>query len=420
MDTGHGPGQEQDQEKYAFLQEVIKDEQLDRKKILEKIAKLVGKGLVFGMAVCIGFFVLKPWAETTFQKDVDEVEIPMDEETDKIEEAESVEAAEYEMTIQSYQELNEALGEVAKEAQKSMVQVTGILQGESWIGDMDSSSHVTSGLIVADNGRELLILTNYTSMRDMQLFQVEFADGTRHEATMKQKDSNIDMVIFSVARSGITQETWDKIKVASLGNSNTLYQGNALIAVGSPFGYEDGLGYGSVSSLGESMIYADGEFDLIITDMPGAKNSSGVLFNTSGYVVGIINSKLIDENDSGILAAVGISAVKSEIELMSNGKNVPYIGVIGTMITEEMSEVHNLPVGLYVSEVEVDSPAMKAGIQSGDVITKFGGQEITSLENYHKIVLEQEAGKNVVIFGQRQGSENYVDIKFNVTVGIKQ
>ena len=105
---------------------------------------------------------------------------------------------------------------------------------------------------------------------------------------------------------------------------------------------------------------------------------------------------------------------------MSNGKNVPYIGIIGTIVTEEMSEAQGIPAGLYVNEVKVDSPAMKAGIQSGDIITSVGKTKVVTMKDYHKAVLAQEAGKTVKITGQRFGAESYVDIKFNVTVGVVQ
>ena len=237
---------------------------------------------------------------------------------------------------------------------------------------------------------------------------------------MKKKDGTTDLAIFSVAKSGISEDTWAKIKVAVLGNSNTLPQGRTLIAVGSPFNYADGVGIGVASSVDEKIIRADGKFSVIITDMPEAEKSSGFLFDTYGNVQGIIDSSLMNEGSAGTLSAIGISAVKSEIELMSNGKNVPYVGIIGTVVTKEMSEAQGIPVGLYVTEVEVDSPAMKAGIQSGDVITKVGGSAASTLEGYRKAILEQEAGKTITLTGQRRGAENYVDIKFSVTVGVKQ
>lgn len=420
MDTEHRPDEEKNQEEYSFIQEIIKDEKMDARKLTAKIGKWLCIGFLFGAAACVGFFALRPWAETTFQKDPDKVEIPLDDENAETETPEVTDSTEQELTIQNYRELNEQLEAVALEAEKSIVQVTGIRQDENWASGQNATLHQISGLIVADNGPELLILTRYSDMKEAELFRVKFADSTEHEAVMKQKDGNSDLAIFSVAKDGITDDTWSKIKVAVLGNSHTLTRGRALIALGSPFGYEDGIGYGVASTVDETIILADGEYRILVTDMPGTKKCNGFLFDSYGSVMGIINSDLIGKDGDGTLTVIGISAVKSEIELMSNGKNVSYVGIIGTMVTEEMSQAQGIPVGLYVTEVEVDSPAMKAGIQSGDVITEIDGKKITSVSGYHKAVIGQEAGKTINLTGQRYGAENYVDIEFHVTVGVKQ
>lgn len=414
METGHGP------EEYSFMQEVIKDEKMDAKKMAKKIGKWAALGIIFGVAACVSFYVLKPWAETVFQKNPDKVEIPKDDEIEDDEPDVQEQVKEQELTIDSYRELNVLLGELALEAKKSVVHVSGIKQDQSWIDGGYTPSNQTSGLIVADNGRELLILTNYSSMKDAQLFKVEFADGTEHEAVLKQKDGNTDLAIFSVAKSGITEATWEQIKVAMLGRSNTFISGRTLLAIGSPFGFKDGLGYGIASSVDEMILHADGEYNIIITDMPEAETASGFLFDAYGNVIGVIDTKLDEEAGTSTLSAIGISDIKSEIELMSNGKNVPYIGILGTIITEEISEAQGIPTGLYVNEVQLDSPAMKAGIQSGDIITSVGETKIATMVDYHKAVIAQEAGNTVRLTGQRFGAENYVDIKFNITVGIIQ
>ena len=418
MDTEHRPDQEQNQEEYAFIQEVIKDEKVDRRKRTMQIGRWVSIGLIFGLASCIGFFALKPWAESVFQKNPNKVEIPKDDATEAVEGSEDAASQEQLMTIENYRELNEQLTEVAMEAEKSIVQVMGIGQDENWATGQHASSHQTAGLIVADNGPELLILAKYSNIKDAGLFRVVFADGTEHEAVMKQKDGNSDLAIFSVAKSEIVESTWGKIKVATLGNSNVLARGSLLIALGHPFGYNEGIGYGVASSVDETILLADGEYRILITDMPRVEGGNGFLFDSYGSVMGIINTDLT--KNTGTLTAMGISAVKSEIELMSNGKNVSYIGIIGTMVTEEMSEAQGIPEGLYVSGVEVDSPAMKAGIQSGDIITEIDNKKITTLLGYHTAVVGQEAGKTIKLTGLRYGSEDYVDIKFSVTVGVKQ
>lgn len=414
METGHGP------EEYSFIQEIIKEEKINVKKVGKNVCKWTMLGLVFGMAACLSFHMLKPWAETRFQQNPDKVEIPTDDELTEDAPVVQEPEQEQELTIDSYRELNILLGEVAVESQKSVVHVSGIKQDQSWITGVDNPSSETTGLIVADNGREILILTNYSSMKEAQLFQVEFADGSVHEGVMKQKDGTIDLAIFSVAKSGLTDDTWNQIKVAMLGRSNTFIPGRTLMAIGSPFGLKKGLGYGIASSVDEIIVRADGEYNIIVTDMPESEHGNGFLFDAYGNVIGVIDARLADEAGTSTLAAIGISDIKSEIELMSNGKNVPYIGIIGTIVTEEMAEAQGIPAGLYVNEVKVDSPAMKAGIQSGDIITSVGKTKVVTMKDYHKAVLAQEAGKTVKITGQRFGAESYVDIKFNVMVGVVQ
>ena len=414
METGHGP------EEYSFMQEVIKEEKMDAKKMAKKVGMWTLFGIIFGMAACMSFHMLKPWAENRFQEDPDEVEIPKDDEIIEEDPVVEVQEQEQELTIDAYRELNVLLGEVAVEAQKSVVHVSGIAQDQSWITGANKPSSQTSGLIVADNGRELLVLTNYSSMKDAQLFKVEFVDGSVHEDVMKQKDGTTDLAVFSVAKSGITEDTWNQIKVAMLGRSNTFISGRTLIAVGSPFGFKNGIGYGVASTVDEMIVRADGEYNIIITDMPEAEIGSGFLFDAYGSVIGVIDTKLDDESGASTLSAIGISDIKNEIELMSNGKNVPYIGIKGTIVTEEMSEAQGIPTGLYVNEVVVDSPAMKAGIQSGDIITFVGKTEVVTMKDYHKAVIAQEAGNTVNVTGLRFGAESYVDIKFSVTVGVAQ
>ena len=390
METDHGPDQEP--EKYSFLQEKIKDEAFSRKKVLYKISWLVGKGLLFGVAASIGFFALKPWAESTFQKNPDKIEIPKDEDIqDTL--AEDTQPVQQELTIESYKELNSLLTQTSIEAKKA-------------------------GVIVADNGQELLILTDVGVLTDASELQVRFADNTRYVATLKKKSANIGMAIVGVDRSLITDATWSRIKVADLGNSNAMSQGKAVIALGNPFGYSDGMGVGIVSSIQESVMLADGEYKVIVTDMRGTAQGSGILFNVDGAVVGIINPKL--GGDMGVMTAYGISSLKSEIELMSNAKEVPYIGIVGTLVTEEISAAQNIPKGFCVTEVETDSPAMKAGIQNGDIITHIDKKKIESVVGYHSTMITQDVGTEVTLTGQRRGAEEYVEIEFTVTIGIKE
>lgn len=120
-----------------------------------------------------------------------------------------------------------------------------------------------------------------------------------------------------------------------------------------------------------------------------------------------------------LVTGYGISGLKSEIELLSNGQAVPYVGIRGLDVTAEI-EAQGIPNGVYVQTVEPDSPAMAAGIQSGDIITEAAGKKISSLAVYQSVMRDQKSGSKIRLKGQRQGSGGYVDISFDVTVGSKE
>ena len=415
-------------DEYSFMQETFKDEQLSPKKVVAKVFKWLSLGVVFGVAACLSFYALKPWAENVFREEPEEVELSNDdminepeepvEEIPKEEPEEEEQSVEQkqDLTLDDYYILNNELKQVANEAQKSVVEVSGIDESSNWTSGESGILGSTAGLIVADNGRELLILSNYSSAKSTKIYQVEFVDGTVHQASLKQADLNLDMAVFSVAKDGITEVTWNNIKIAELGSSNYLGQGRTLIAVGRPFGYANGVGYGVASTLNETVVHADGEYQVVVTDIAHVSEGSGFLFDIYGKVMGYVDSSL----GKGTLVAYGISDITAEIELMSNGKHVPYAGIIGTMVTEETAELYEIPVGLYVTEVEADSPAMNAGIQNGDIITEISGKEITSMDVYHDALYEIEPGHSVKFTGQRYGTDEYVDMYFTVSIGIKE
>lgn len=193
-----------------------------------------------------------------------------------------------------------------------------------------------------------------------------------------------------------------------------------MIALGQPFGFVNGLGYGVVSSLREVVSRADGEYEVIVTDMPSDPDSTGVLLDMYGNVMGIVDGKLSEELGTDVLVAYAIKGVKAEIQLMSNGKTIPYAGIFGEYVTEEVSEKQGIPAGLYVNEVEKNSPAMKAGIQCGDIINVINGIEIDSMKTYQDVLNELEAGQTVMFEGQRRGTEGYVELEISVTIGIKE
>lgn len=412
---------EEEKEEFSFLQETIKSEQMTGRKLASRIAIAAVCGILFGLMSCVGFFALKPWAESTFNRNTNKVTIPKDEEEkEPPKEKEQIQTNSPEMTLESHEQLNEALFEVAKKAEKGVVEVRGIHGKEGWIEETYDTVNSVSGVIIADTGVEILVLANNSVLKDAESLNCTFYDGSTYGAEMKKQDKNLGIAVFSVNKATLKSMTIQQIMALDLGNSNLVTQGDTLIALGKPFGYSDAISYGIASSIGKKISFADGDYRMILTDIPGSNNGSGIFINTAGEVVGLIKPNLSGSETVSTSNALAISDLKTEIELLSNGKSVSYIGITGAEITAKIEEEQGIPQGLYVKNVEKDSPAMAAGIQCGDVITSVGRIKITTQDAYQNAILKYESGTQIELSGKRRSNNGYVEIKFAVTVGSKE
>ena len=108
------------------------------------------------------------------------------------------------------------------------------------------------------------------------------------------------------------------------------------------------------------------------------------MFNTNGEVIGIIDQKITDNESINLVTAYAVSDLKQYIEQLSNGKAIPYLGVKGVEVPDSVSEEDGLPEGIYVKEVEADSPVMKAGIQSGDILIEMNKNQVKTVSGFGK------------------------------------
>ena len=273
-----------------------------------------------------------------------------------------------------------------------------------------------SGVIMADNGQELLILADSSVSEDAQQWTATFQDSGTYTASLKKRDRNSGLAVFSVLRQDIAESTWNSIRVSTLGNSNRSGKGDPVIALGDMFGYADGVGYGVISSVEYKETVMTGAVTFWQQISRSVSDGTGVTRDLVCEVIGMIISSVWDGMETGMANALAISDIKSVIEILANDEYVPYIGIYGTTVTDDLQE-QGMPAGVYVVDVDPESPAMEAGIQSGDIICETARENVTSLAGYQSAVLKTKAGDLIRIRGQRRGADGYVDVDFNVTVG---
>lgn len=271
---------------------------------------------------------------------------------------------------------------------------------------------------MAENGKELLILTDYATIAEADSVVVTFADSAQAVAEQKGVDQETGFAIISVAFENIEEKTRESIQTAALGGSGSSLLGSPVIALGRPLGASASVVYGMVTSIDTWANLADHNVRILTTDMMGSSNGSGVLINLSGQVVGVLRpaAKKSASKDT-LLSAYGITDLRKIIEKLSNGQEIAHMGVIGTDVPQEVSDELGVPMGAYVTGIRMDSPAMQAGIQSGDVIVKLGTTDISSFSDYQEAMMNLSPESSVTVKVMRQGMEEYQEMPIDVILG---
>ncbi|MDE5717504.1 MAG: S1C family serine protease, partial [Lachnospiraceae bacterium] len=312
-----------------------------------------------------------------------------------------------------YQSLYEELRKFAEDAGRAVVTVAGVTSDVDWFNNIYENVASASGVIVANNEKALLILVSAGNLKGADSIEVTFCDQTQVEAELVQKDENTGLAILSVPLTDVSGETMDKINIAELGSSNTVNMlGMPVVALGSPLGTSGSISYGMVTSTGTLIDLPDAAYKKITTDIYGSRNATGILINLKGMVIGIIDNVNTGNDMSNLLTAYGITELKGTIEQMSNNKERAYLGVHGADVPKEaIADTQiNTPAGSYIRAIEIDSPAMEAGIQSGDVVTRVGNTEISTYNELLGILHSAKPGDVLTVTLTRQGHEMSVDV----------
>lgn len=405
---------------YSFLQEVIKDEVGGTGKRKKRILRKIGVGIFIGLVACFTFSVFKPWVESRMSGDPDEVTIPRDTKLTAETETDRSGKDGNEQKKDNYSKSVKSLSDVAKKGKRSVVSLL-VLTGAT-IGNKEfvSESQSVSGVLIADNGQELLILGPTMEVGETQQIQATFCDGKKYRVTEKKSDANLELTIYAVKESQLEEKTAKSIRLAALGSSYEVKKGDTTVLLGMLFGQGDAVGYGVLRSSTEKAEWADGTYHILGAELAGFTGGSGIMFNRQGEVVGIICDAAGEDAKEELMHAYAISDVKDVMQFLANGESVPYIGIHATDVSENIAEDRGIPRGIYVDKVEADSPAMRAGIQSGDVLTAIGGTDIENFEQYHELLMEKKEGTHLLIKGYRRGAKDqYVAVHFNATVGNK-
>ena len=382
----------------------------------KKAAKLVASAAVFGLVAGACFVGVSVAKDKLYPSTAD-----------RIETTSGTTSAKSETSSSGSSSSSSNVASVVNEVMPSVVSITSTIQSSNYYGfGTQESEGAGSGFIVAKTKDNLMIATNNHVVSDATSLTVGFADDTTAKATVVGTDSSADLAVISVKLSDIKDSTASKIKVATLGSSDDLKVGEEVVAIGNALGYGQSVTTGVVSAKNREVSLTDGTMNLLQTDAainPG--NSGGVLINMDGQVVGINNAKLEDTSVEGMGYAIPITTAKTILTDLMNAssvstKDAAFLGVVGRDINESYSSALGIPSGIYVSQVVSGSPAEKAGISAGDVITKFEGNNVSTMSGLkEKLALKKANTKVKITFKRANQSGTYEEKTVTVTLGKK-
>ena len=233
-----------------------------------------------------------------------------------------------------------------------------------------------------------------------------YEDETPYEAKIIGNDEKTDLAVLKIEKDNLTP--------AELGDSDSIKVGEFAMAIGNPIGLQSSVTCGVISALNRNIKTSDATYNVIQTDAAiNSGNSGGALVNSEGKVIGVNTLKVSSTGVEGIGFAIPINSTKDIYkQLIESGKvKRPYIGITGQTINEETAKKHNLVVGVYIRDVSTFSPAEKAGLKAGDVITGIDNKTISTIDELTDIISSHSIGDTVNISYYRNGNTENINVK---------
>ena len=297
----------------------------------------------------------------------------------------------------------------------SIVSITnkGVEEVQSMFGTRQyEATSAGSGIIIGQNDTELLIATNNHVVANANEISVCFGDDENKvvEAKVKGTDAENDLGIIAVQLSDLSDEIKSSISIAKIGNSSDVKVGDQVVAIGNALGYGQSVTTGIVSAQDREVTIDGMTAKLIQTDAainPG--NSGGALLNMKGELIGINSSKFASTVVEGMGYAIPINTAEPILENLMNRETRDivgteeqgYLGISCQNVSQDISEMYNIPQGVYVLEIQDNGAAANAGIKKGDIITQFDGMSVTDYDDLKSTLQYYKAGETVDVVIQR-------------------
>ncbi len=418
-----------------FINEIVKEKKRSKKKLFLKVLFVLVLAAAAGLVAAVVFVFTSSMLQSDLNEqssDSSKISFSESAESSSISEISSSSSTseeenlqesiteiiyENDISIEGYEGLYSSLYEIASNAKRSIVEVTGITSQLDYFNEAYENEKMSIGLIVAETGDEYYILTYADILEDASRIQISLWDGSIISGTLQRSDPNTQLAIVRAKKNEIAEDMLSELSVATLsGSYYSAKQGELIMVIGNPSGYNDFLGYGTITSASNVVSFYDCQYTVLTTDISGGGGGIGDVLNLDGSVIAITSPET-DKISENTITALALSDIQGLIEILSNNTERAYAGIVGYDVTESVSSETGIPIGMIVISIAENSPAMMSGMMEYDIITAINGEQVLSVAQYESMLAELSPGMTIGVSVMRQVAGGYSQVELTLELG---
>lgn len=306
------------------------------------------------------------------------------------------------------------LEEYGQQKMHSIVQVSKVKATKDWFDNPSVNKESTYGVVLEKDSERMLVLTESEIVQEDAKLQVVLENEEVVSAKMISSCRNLGIAILEVSLQEVPDEIKENVTSVRISNAATFNLAETVILAGKVNGFFPSMEWGQISTQSTDASVMDHTLKLYHVALPYEENGAGVVFNLRGELIGIITNDFPDLMGESEVSFVAMGELRNNILRMKQGKNLRYIGILGTDVQDNPDSDIDVESGVYVTEVKVNTPAYMAGMRTGDVIIGLGDEEITSIYELNEVlqsdILENATTIKVVRTTGRQTGEKKLKI----------
>lgn len=302
------------------------------------------------------------------------------------------------------------------------VVMLAVNENEETEGNLNGTGTFFSGLIL-ETGNKIKILTFYDYVKDKEDISVYINEKKCVGKLFSvSEEYGIAVISLDMSLADLGKDDFEYIKCAEINDDEEISYdiGDEVVFVGNSHVKEKLVITGSLTSLGNMYNIIDAEMKTMDTNILTSYINNGFIFDSKGKAVGMVNPAF-NKNDAEqyYISAVSFKGISKCIDKLIRGNEISYMGIYGRKVTDEVIDIidKDMPYGIYISNIEDNSPAYVAGIMKGDILVKFEGREVVDFDEFSLYLQESDVSDEVAVTVMRKGKDGYKEINYMIKIG---